>query len=75
MSARASWQEPDKADSREALPVPDKYRSGGSQPSIGGSTEFPMKGLEKVPKKLKEFVAPHEKQQYELTSTPRIPWD
>jgi hypothetical protein len=39
---RASWQEPDIAVSQEALPVPDKYRSVYSQPSIGlnrGSNE------------------------------------
>jgi hypothetical protein len=34
-----------------------------------------MKELEKVPKELKGFVAPHEEQQYELTSTPRALWD
>jgi hypothetical protein len=33
----------------EALPVPDKYRSRCSQPSIEQSTGFPMKELEKVP--------------------------
>jgi hypothetical protein len=32
-----------------------------------------MKELEKVPKELKEFVAPQEEQQYELTSTPELP--
>jgi hypothetical protein len=32
------------------------YRSGCSQPSIGWSTGFPMKGLEKVPKELKGFA-------------------
>ena len=30
----ACWQEPDIAVSWEALPVSDKYRSGGSQPPI-----------------------------------------
>jgi hypothetical protein len=34
-----------------------------------------MKELEKVPKELKGFAAPQEEQQYELTSTPRDPWD
>jgi hypothetical protein len=34
-----------------------------------------MKELEKVPKELKGFTAPWEEQQYELTSTPRAPWD
>jgi hypothetical protein len=30
-----------------------------------------MKELEKGPKELKAFTVPQEKQQYELTSTPR----
>jgi hypothetical protein len=34
-----------------------------------------MKELEKLPKELKGFAAPKEEQQYELTSTPRAPWD
>jgi hypothetical protein len=51
-------REPDKAVSWEALPVPDKYRSGCSQPSIGLSKESPMKELEKGPKELKGFAAP-----------------
>ena len=34
-----------------------------------------MKELEKVPKELKGFAAPQEEQQYELTSTPRVPWE
>jgi hypothetical protein len=34
-----------------------------------------MKELEKVPKELKGSVAILEEQQYELTSTPRAPWD
>jgi hypothetical protein len=37
MPTRVYWQEPDNAVHREALPVPDKYRSGCSQPSIGRS--------------------------------------
>jgi hypothetical protein len=41
-----------------ALPVPDKYKSGCSQPSIGQSTGSPVKELEKVPKELKGFAAP-----------------
>ena len=58
MPTSACWQEPDIAVSWEALPVPDKYRSGCSQPSIGLSTGSPMKELEKVPKELKGFAAP-----------------
>jgi hypothetical protein len=34
-----------------------------------------MKELEKVPKELKGFAAPQEEQQYELTSTLRVPSD
>jgi hypothetical protein len=32
-----------------------------------------MKELEKVYKELKEFAAPKEEQQYEVTSTPELP--
>ena len=55
---RACWQEPDISVSWEALPVPDKYRGGCSQPSIGLSTGSPMKELEKVSKEPKGFAAP-----------------
>jgi hypothetical protein len=34
-----------------------------------------MKKLEKLPKELKGFEAPYEEHQYELTSTPRTPWN
>jgi hypothetical protein len=50
--------------------VPDKYRDGCSQPTIGLSTESTMEELEKVPKELKGFAAPKEEQQYE---PPEIP--
>ena len=59
----------------EAMPVPGKYRNGCSQSSIGWNTGSPMKELEKGPKELKGFVALQEDQPYELTSTPRAPWD
>jgi hypothetical protein len=36
--------------------VPDKYRSGCSQPSIGLSTGSPMEELEKGLKELKKFA-------------------
>jgi hypothetical protein len=55
---KSCGQDPDIAVSCEALPVPGKYRSVCSQSSIGQSTRSPMKELEKVPKKLKEFEAP-----------------
>ena len=32
-----------------------------------------MEELEKGPKELKDLAAPQEEQQYELTSTPRVP--
>jgi hypothetical protein len=53
---RACWQEPDLSFSCEAFLVPDKYRSGCSQPSIGHSTGSPMKELEKEPKELNGFA-------------------
>jgi hypothetical protein len=34
-----------------------------------------MEELEKGATELKEFAAPYEEQQYELTSSPRAPWD
>jgi hypothetical protein len=34
-----------------------------------------MKELEKAPKELKRSEAPLEEHQYELTSTPRAPWN
>jgi hypothetical protein len=40
------------------MPVPDKYRSGSLQPTIGLSTGSPMKEPEKVPRELKGFAAP-----------------
>ena len=44
MPTRACWQESGKAISWEALPVPDKYRSRCSQPSIGWNTRVPNEG-------------------------------
>jgi hypothetical protein len=38
--------------------MPDKYRSGCSQSSIGRNTGPPMKELEKVPKELKGVYNP-----------------
>ena len=49
-------QDPDVADSSEAMPVPDKYRSGCSQSSIEWNTWLPMEELEKVPKELKGSI-------------------
>jgi hypothetical protein len=38
--------------------MPDKYRSGGSQPSIALSRGSPRKELKKEPKELKGFGVP-----------------
>ena len=53
MPARFCRQIPDIDDSCEAMPVPGKYRSGGSESSIGWNTWPPMEELETVPKELK----------------------
>jgi hypothetical protein len=42
---------------REALPEPDKYRGGCSQPSIGLSMGFPGEELKKGLKELNGFAA------------------
>jgi hypothetical protein len=57
MPISACWQKHDIAVSWEALPVPDKYRSECSQPSIGWSTGSPMKEPEKVPMEVKGLTA------------------
>jgi hypothetical protein len=56
MPERFCWQDSDIALSYEAMPVPDKYRSGCSQSSIGLNTGPLMKELEKVPQELKGFA-------------------
>jgi hypothetical protein len=38
--------------------VPDKYRGGCFQPTIGLSTGLPVEELEKGPKELKGFASP-----------------
>ena len=58
MSTSAYLQKPVIAVSGEVPPVPDKYRGGSSQPTIGLSTGSPMKEQEKVPKELKCLAAP-----------------
>jgi hypothetical protein len=42
---------------REALPVPDKYNGGCSQPTTGLSTVSPMEELENEPNDMKGFAA------------------
>jgi hypothetical protein len=61
MPTSACWQKPDIAVSWEALPEPDKYRGGCSQPTTGlwvPNGGSPMEELEKGPKELKGFVTP-----------------
>ena len=53
MPTRFCLQEPNTAESREALPVPGKYRNGCSQSSIEWNTGPPMEKLEETPKELK----------------------
>jgi hypothetical protein len=55
--------------------MPEKYRDGCSQVSIGLSTGSPMEELEKGPKELKELAAPYKKQLHDPTSTPRATRD
>jgi hypothetical protein len=57
MPPKACWQKPVIAVSWETLTVPDKYRGGCSQPTIGLSTESPMEELKKRPKELNGFAA------------------
>jgi hypothetical protein len=58
MAINACQQETDIAVSSDDLPVPDKYRDGCSQASIGLSIGSPMEELENGPKELKGFAAP-----------------
>jgi hypothetical protein len=53
--------------------VPDKYRGGCSQPTIGLSTGSPVEELVKGPKELKGFTVPLEEQQYQPTRDPAPP--
>ena len=55
MPRSACKQDPDMAVYQEALPVPDIFRGGCSQPSFGWSTWSSMEELEKG---LKELAAP-----------------
>jgi hypothetical protein len=58
MPTSAHGQKPVIAVSREAPPVPDKYKGGYLQPTIRLSTGSTMKELEKGPKELKGFTPP-----------------
>jgi hypothetical protein len=68
MTTSACWQEPDTDVSWEVLPVPDKYRGGCSQPTIGLNTGCSIKELEKGSQDLKKFAAPYKEKQYEPTN-------
>jgi hypothetical protein len=73
MPTSACWQEPDISVSWEALPVPDKYRGGYSQSTIGLSTGANLasnKGARFRTQGEKGVCSRIEEQQYEPTSTP-----
>jgi hypothetical protein len=50
---RICLRDPDIAVSCEAMPGPNKHKSGCSQSAIGWITGPPVEELEKVPKELK----------------------
>jgi hypothetical protein len=52
------WKEPDMVVSWKALPEPDKYWDGWSQPTIALSAGSPMKELEKGLKEIKGIATP-----------------
>jgi hypothetical protein len=58
MHISACWKKPVIAVSWEVPPVPDKYRDGSSQPTIGLSTASPKMELEKGPMELKRMESP-----------------
>jgi hypothetical protein len=58
MPERFCLQDPDITPSCESMPMPEKYRSGCSQSSIGWNTGPLMKELEKGPKELNGFCSP-----------------
>ena len=51
--------------------MPDKFRGGCLQPTIGLNTGSLMEKLEKGLKELKGFAAPYVEQQYETSRTPQ----
>ena len=53
--------------------MPDKYKGGCSQTTIGVNTVYVMEALEKGPSELRGLQPPYEEQQYKLTSTPDLP--
>jgi hypothetical protein len=58
MPRSAWWQEPVKSVLWEALPEPDEYRGGYSEPMIVLRMGDPMEVLEKGLKELKGFATP-----------------
>jgi hypothetical protein len=55
------------------LPVPDKYRGGCSQPTIGLSTLSPMDDLEKGLKEMKGFAIHRENNNINQPDSPEFP--
>jgi hypothetical protein len=53
--------------------VPDKYRGGCSQPTIGLSARFPMEELEKSPEMLKGFEAHRRNNNMNQPVPPELP--
>ena len=58
MPRSACWQKPDKAVPCEALPEPDQYRFGCTQPNIRLRVGTPMAELGQGLKELKGFATP-----------------
>jgi len=70
---RVCWLEPDNScPMREALPEPDKYRCGCSQPTIRLSTGSPMEEWEKDLKELKGLQF-HRKNNMNQPDSPEHP--
>jgi hypothetical protein len=74
MPRSACWREPDMAVSWEALPEPEKYRGGFSQPTSGLSMGSLMEKL-KGQTELREFAGLWEEQQCQRAKPPRAPRD
>ena len=73
MPRSACWQEPDVAVSWEALPVPDKYRDGCSQPAVELSTGSPRKELQKGLKSWRGLQTHRRNNNMNQPVTPELP--
>lgn len=58
MPRSACWWEPDMAVSWKAIPEPDKYRGGSSQPTIGLKAGAPCEGVVKGTEGAQGFCSP-----------------